>query len=157
MARALRTFTGEVSPDWGDYNNHLTEGFYGVIFGHASDGLLDRIGFGPEYRTDVGGTFYTVEAHIRFEAEIALGEALVVDTVVLGADAKRLHYWHELRVEGSEVRRATQEGLMLHVDIDPVKVSAMSPPLAAAAASLAAGHAELSGSVSSGRPIRGLV
>ena len=72
MARAVRTFSGKVLQEWGDYNNHLNEGYYGVIFGHASDGLLDLLGFGADYRENENGTFYTVEAHIRFEAEIAI-------------------------------------------------------------------------------------
>ena len=111
-------------------------------------------GFSADYRETVGGTFYTVEAHITFESEIGIGEPIIVDTIMLGTDSKRLHYWHELRVEGSEDRRATQEGLMLHVDIDPVKVSAMSGQLMTAASNLAAGHAELRRSVAFGRPIR---
>ena len=154
MARAVRTFTGEVLGDWGDYNNHLNEGYYGVVFGNASDGLLDLLGFSAEYREDVGGTFYTVDTHTAFESEIAIGEPIVVDTILLGADAKRLHYWHELRVDGSDERKATQEGLMLHGDIDPVKVSAMSRELVEAAANLAAGHAELRERVAFGRTIR---
>jgi len=154
MARAVRTFNGTALTDWGDYNNHLNEGYYGVIFADASDGLLTMLGFDEDYRENVGGTFYTVEAHIRFEAEIAIGERLVVDTVMLGADPKRLHYWHELRVEGSDERRATQEGLMLHVNIDPVKVTAMSDEVAAAASSMASGHGDIRPGVNFGRPIR---
>ena len=154
MARAVRTYSGMVIPEWGDYNDHLNEGYYGVIFGHASDGLLDMIGFSADYRERIGGTFYTVDAHIKFEAEIALGERIVVDTTMLGTDPKRMHYWHELRVDGSDVRRATQEGLMLHVDIDPVRVSAMSDEAQAAASSLAAAHIDLRGHVDFGKPIR---
>ena len=154
MARAVRTFSGTVVPEWGDYNNHLNEGYYGVIFGHASDGLLDLLGFGADYRENENGTFYTVEAHIRFEAEIAIDEPIVVDTILVGADAKRLHYWHELRVDGSDERRATQEGLMLHVDIEPVKVTPMREPVATAAANLAASHAAIRDAAEVGRPIR---
>ena len=57
MARAVRTFSGTVLPEWGDYNNHLNEGYYGVIFGHASDGLLDLLGFGADYRENENGTY----------------------------------------------------------------------------------------------------
>lgn len=154
MARAVTTFTGEVLPEWGDYNDHLNEGYYGVIFGHASDGLLELLGFGPEYRQSFGGTFYTVETQIRFEAEIALGEPITVETTLLGADPKRLHYWHELRVVGAPARSATQEGLMLHVDIEPVKVTAMSPAMVDAASGLTASHASIRGQADIGRAIR---
>lgn len=156
MARPVRTHTASVRPEWGDYNDHLTEGYYGVVFGEASDGLLDRLGFGSAYRATQGGTFYTVEAHIRFEAEVAIGADVVVDTILLGCDQKRLHYWHELRVVGDDVRRATQEGLMLHVDIDPVRVSPMGESLAEAARRLAISHQQLARSVQAGAPVRGI-
>lgn len=121
-----------VRPEWVDYNHHLNEGYYAVIFGNASDHVLERLGFGPEYRAEQGGTFYTVETHIRFLREVSEGARLAVASHVLGVDAKRLHLWHELQDESGALA-ATAETMLLHVDIGAGRVSAMTAGIEQAA------------------------
>jgi acyl-CoA thioester hydrolase len=121
-----------VRPEWVDYNHHLNEGYYAVIFGNASDHVLERLGFGPAYREEEGGTFYTVETHIRFLREVSEGARLEVVSQVLGVDAKRLHLWHELG-EGTGSVSATAETMLLHVDIGGGRVSPMSADIEQAA------------------------
>ena len=72
---ALRIWRGAVLDEWIDYNGHMTEGFYGVVFGMASDEYLTRMGFDEHYRATTGGSFYTVETHITFIDELAPGNA----------------------------------------------------------------------------------
>ena len=57
----LSPYRVRVTPEWVDYNHHLNEGAYGVIFSDATDHALIELGFGPAYREAIGGTFYTVE------------------------------------------------------------------------------------------------
>ena len=139
----LRLYRGSVKSDWIDYNGHMTEGFYGVVFGDASDEMLIHIGFGEGYRREVGGSFYTVETHIRFLRELSDGDPLVVDTQVLGADPKRVHLFHTLRHGREEYEAATQETLMLHVDTSGPAVTAMAPDLYARLAEVARAHSSL--------------
>ena len=91
----LRIWRTVVPAEWIDYNGHLNEGFYGVAFGDASDALLDHLGFGPDYR-EANGTFYTVETRIRFLREVEKGSEIHTETLLLGADEKRLHAHHTL-------------------------------------------------------------
>ncbi len=140
VSQKLRLWRGKVLPEWIDYNGHMNEGFYGVVFGLASDEYLIRLGFGEDYRTR-GGSFYTVETHIVFVDELAEGTPLVVDTVVAGADQKRLLLFHELRNANTEALSATQEATMLHVDTVADKVSPMSAALYDVLATDAAAHA----------------
>lgn len=121
-----------VRPEWVDYNHHLNEGYYAVIFGNASDHLLEHLGFGPGYRDERGGTFYTVETHIRFLREVTEGARLEVGSQVLGVDSKRLHLWHEL-VDETGALSATAETMLLHVDIGTGRVSAMGAEIEQAA------------------------
>jgi acyl-CoA thioester hydrolase len=121
-----------VRPEWVDYNHHLNEGYYAVIFGNASDHVLEHLGFGPAYREEEGGTFYTVETHIRFLREVSEGARLEVVSQVLGVDAKRLHLWHELG-DGTGSVSATAETMLLHVDIAAGRVSPMSAGIEQAA------------------------
>ena len=85
----LRLWRGAVLDEWIDYNGHMSEGFYGVAFGKASDGYLTRMGFDEHYRA-AGGSFYTVETHIRFIDELDPDTPLAVDTTVAGGDHKRV-------------------------------------------------------------------
>lgn len=142
-AEPLRLYRGTVLPAWIDYNGHMTEGFYGVVFGDASDELLLHIGFDEQYREEVGGAFYTVETHMRFLQELDEGDPLVADTQVLGADEKRVHLFHSLRRDGEDGVAATQETLMLHVDTLAGAVTPMRADVLARLMKLADSHASL--------------
>lgn len=104
----------QVRPEWIDYNGHLSEPYYVLVFGHATDVLMDHVGLGLAYRAETGCSLYTVEAHVRYLREVALGADLEVTTRVLGSSDKRVHYCLEMRVQGDLV--ATEELLGVHVD-----------------------------------------
>lgn len=103
-----------VRPEWLDYNGHLSEAFYVLVFGHATDGLLDAMGLDADYRERNGCSLYTVEAHVRYLQEVPGERELTVSSVVAAFDAKRVHVCHEMYVAGELV--ATEELLAVHVD-----------------------------------------
>ena len=99
--------------DWTDYNEHLTESRYLHIFGEATDALLRFIGVDGEYLNQEL-SFYTLETHIRYLAEVKAGERVQLTTQVLGSDEKRIRLFHRMFCAGKLV--ATAEHMMLHVD-----------------------------------------
>jgi len=102
-----------VQDAWIDYNGHLSEAYYVLVLGHATDAVTDAVGLGPEYRSANDASLYTVEAHIRYLDEVPAGSDLEVRSSVIGVTAKLLWIWHELWV--SERLRATEEVLGVHV------------------------------------------
>jgi carnitine 3-dehydrogenase len=84
-----------VPPEWTDYNGHMNEAFYLVAAAGATDRFLDMIGAGPAY-VATGRSFFTVETHIRYLAEVESGMRLIVTTQLLGAEGKRLHLFHRI-------------------------------------------------------------
>ena len=40
----LTTYSTQVLPDWVDYNGHLRDAFYLLIFSYATDALMEQIG-----------------------------------------------------------------------------------------------------------------
>jgi acyl-CoA thioester hydrolase len=104
-----------VHSDWIDYNGHLSEPYYVLVFGHATDAVMDRVGLGPEHRADTETSLFTVEAHVRYLDQVPPEVELEVRSWVIGATAKLLRIWHELWVEGT--LRATEEVLGVHVDV----------------------------------------
>lgn len=111
----MTTLTHEepVHPEWIDYNGHLSEAYYVLVFGHATDALMDHVGLDASYRTRTGASLYTVEAHVRYLAEVPGIADLKVTTRVIGVDTKRVRVAHELVVD--DRLRATEEIMALHV------------------------------------------
>ncbi|WP_030023934.1 thioesterase family protein [Streptomyces monomycini] len=116
MTAGLPLFRRTVQDDWIDYNGHLSEAYYVLVFGFATDALMDAAGLDAAYRTRTGHSLYTVEAHVRYLAEVPRGAELLVRTTVLGVGAKKARFVHEMYVgdvAGGPV--ATEEIFALHV------------------------------------------
>lgn len=154
MTAPIESWTGRVVPEWIDYNGHMSEGYYGLVFGHASDEYLLRIGFNSDYRSETAGAFYTVETHISFLSELPLDEPLRVVTAVLGVDPIRLQLFHELQASNGTTA-ATQEVLLLHIDTTVVRVSPMHEALLSIATTDAAGHEGVTETEEFGKAISG--
>jgi acyl-CoA thioester hydrolase len=104
-----------VSPEWTDYNHHLTESAYLLIMGDSSDAFFRFFGVDDAYRA-AGHSLYTVETHLRNLREAREGEQLSLTIQVLGTDAKRLHILHEMYLCPTGGLIATAEQMLLHVD-----------------------------------------
>lgn len=111
----LRLHTTPVSPKWVDYNGHMSESSYLLVFGDNSDAFFRYIGIDEQYREN-GHSLYTVESHIHNKREVAEGEPLAVSLRVLDHDAKRVHIFHEMCHGESGDLLATAEQLLVHVD-----------------------------------------
>ena len=107
-------WTEQVRDEWIDYNGHLSEPYYVLVFGHATDAVMEHIGLEPEHRARAGNSLFTVEAHVRYLDQVPAGVDLEVQSALIGATDKLLWIWHELRVDGT--LRSTEEVLGVHVD-----------------------------------------
>ncbi|MDQ0954071.1 acyl-CoA thioester hydrolase [Streptomyces phaeochromogenes] len=121
---SLPLFRETVRPEWIDYNGHLSEAFYVLVFGHATDAMMDAAGMDASYRADSGCSLYTVESHIRHLRDVPEGAHLGVRTRIIGAGGKKAHFTHEMYVldaadaapDADDTVVATSELLALHVD-----------------------------------------
>lgn len=111
--RRLILWQESVRPEWIDYNGHLSEAYYVLVFGHATDAVMDRIGIDAQHRTTYDASLYTIEAHVRYLAEVPADSQLEIRSSVIGASDKIVHLWHEMWVEGR--LRATEEILGVYV------------------------------------------
>ena len=119
----------EVLPEWIDANGHMNLAYYVVLFDQATDLLYDALGVGQAYRNATGNSTFTAETHTLYEREVLEGERVRVMTHLLGADAKRLHYVHEMfHAEGGH-RVAAQELMALHIDMASRRVAPFPPDL----------------------------
>ncbi|HEX6705603.1 MAG TPA: thioesterase family protein [Albitalea sp.] len=112
----------EVRAEWVDYNGHLRDACYALIFSHAIDGLMDEIGLDAAGRARHGSSLYTVETHIRYLHEVRGGERVRVQTRVVSHDAKRLRVAQAMFGQHSVEPVATAEQVLLHVSMEGAKV-----------------------------------
>ncbi|BBV94952.1 MULTISPECIES: thioesterase family protein [Pseudomonas] len=114
---ALITYRTPVQEDWVDYNGHLRDAFYLLIFSYATDALMERIGLDADSRGQSGNSLFTLEAHINYLHEVKLGTEVWVQTQIIGFDRKRLQVYHSLHRAGFEEALAASEQMLLHVDL----------------------------------------
>jgi carnitine 3-dehydrogenase len=146
----LRLHRARVAADWVDYNGHASESTYLRLAGQATDLLLGLLGVDDGYLRD-GGSYYTVETHLRHLGQAVEGDQLEVTTQILGADEKRLHVCH--RVLRGDAVLATAEQMLLHVDARTGRAGPASPEVLAAVRRLADAHAGLSAPDGMGRRV----
>jgi acyl-CoA thioester hydrolase len=121
-------FSTGVRPEWLDYNGHLTDWAYSVVCSQANEALIDALDLGASYRERTGCALYTVEARLRFLAEVRPDTRLRAVSVVIDADAKRLRLRTTLLDDaGTEV--LTGEYLYLHVDGRTGRVAPFRTPV----------------------------
>ncbi len=153
MGAPLTLHRAVVQPGWVDYNNHLNDGYYTVIFSDATTALMAHIGLGPKEREATGNTLFTVEMHTNYLLEVKGGTEVRVDTQILGHDAKRLHVFHTMH-RGSETEPvATNEQMLLNIDMNGPKSAPFLPNVAAKIAAIAADQAGLPRHKNAGRAI----
>lgn len=133
---ALPPYRAAVRDEWIDYNGHLSEAYYVLLFGHATDAVWEHAGVGPAYVRRQGCSLYTVEAHVRYLHEVGRAATPEVTSHVVGVEPKKVHLCHEMVVGGEVV--ATEEILAVHVD----QRAGRAAPLPAPARDVLAGLVE---------------
>jgi carnitine 3-dehydrogenase len=112
----LRLHTALVTPDWIDYNGHMTEFRYLQVLADTTDEFLAHIGIDAASAV-AGSSYYTVESHLRHLGQARAGDRLVTTTQLLGHDAKRLHLFHQMhRGSGHGEPVASGEHMLIHID-----------------------------------------
>jgi acyl-CoA thioester hydrolase len=117
MTRPVSVYETTVRPEWIDSNGHLNLAYYVVVFDFATDAFYAALDIGDAYRAASGNSCFTAETHTLYEREVHQGDRLTVRSWLLGADAKRVHYFHEMFHADSGERSAVQELLALHIDM----------------------------------------
>ena len=94
MAEPL--YSGTVASDWIDYNGHMNDAYYALVFSRTLDRLMARVGLQQDGRNSESPTIYTMTATIHYLAELHEDEAFSADARILAHDAKRLHLWADM-------------------------------------------------------------
>ena len=125
IAAPLQLHSPTVLPQWVDYNGHMSESCFLLVFGDSSDAFFRFIGIDESYRDQGGMSLYTVETHIHNIREASEGEPLILTLQLLDVDEKRVHIFHSMFHAGSGELLATGEQMLLHVDMKAGRAAPM--------------------------------
>ena len=141
IAAPLRLHETGVAPEWTDYNGHMSESAYLLVFGDSADAFFRYFGVDEDYRAS-GRSLFTAETHLRHLREARTGDRLWLTLQVLGVDAKRLHIVHEMHGDTGPLL-CTAEQLLLHVDTGAGRVAPFPGEIAARLAEIRTAHVAL--------------
>ena len=131
-----------VKPEWTDYNGHMSESVYLLVFGDSSDAFFRFFGIDEAYRAS-GFSLYTIDTRIRYLAEVSLGDPLAMTLQLVDLDPKRLHIFHRMTrgADGPEI--AVAEQVLTHVDMRVQRSAPLPPDLFERLSAIRAAHWDL--------------
>lgn len=142
IAAPLSLHSCLVKIEWTDYNEHMSESSYLLVFGDNSDAFFRYFGIDESYRAN-GFSIYTVETHIRNLLEASTGDRLRCTLQVLGVDQKRIHVAHEMYRMRDDELVATAEQMLVHVDIRSGRTAVFSTEIQQRLDTIAGAHSGL--------------
>ena len=153
LAAPLDIYRDVVRPEWIDHNGHMNMGYYLVVFDFATDEFFRWVGLDAQHRECHAITTFCLEAHVTYHREVRSGDPLRFTTLLLGHDAKRIHYIHAMYHAREGYLASTNELMSLHVDLATRRGAPMAPEIAARLAAIQAAHDALPRPPQAGRRI----
>jgi acyl-CoA thioester hydrolase len=156
VAGPYRSLRSTVPEEWIDVNGHMNARYYGLVIYDAHAAFTTRLGLGDDYveRTQCGKV--VAESHVVYERELRRGDEMAVYSWLVGVDAKRLHFFHELWSLTAGHRAATGEQMDLHVDLRSRTVTPLPEDVRARLAAVAAAQSAQGTPAGTGRRVRSL-
>jgi acyl-CoA thioester hydrolase len=108
-------YRARVGAEWVDYNGHMNDAAYAIVFSRSCDALMDAISLDSATRAATGQTLYTLQMMLHYLREVKEGAELEVSCRILEHDGKRLRVWFEMRESGDDAPVAASEQLLLSV------------------------------------------
>lgn len=124
---ALTPYRARIESAWIDYNGHLRDAYYGLVLSYASDDLMDQVGLDALYRAATRCTLYTLEVHLHYLHEVKASDELLVESLVLDCDDKRIHLASTFRCARILQPVASAETMLVHVHQAEKPASAAFP------------------------------
>ena len=121
--------TATVLPEWLDYNDHMNVAYYVAVFDIGIDELKAVYGIDSDYIATEQRSTVALEAHITYQNEASLGQALRIGSRILDFDNKRTHLYQEM-YRGDDLL-ATQETLSISFDLKARKSQPFAPAIVA--------------------------
>jgi acyl-CoA thioester hydrolase len=141
-----------VCDDWIDYNGHMNDSAYALVFSKAVDQLMDDLGIDDQFRDTHQYSIYTLETHLLYVKEAHLGQELHIHLQLLDYDSKRLHVFFTMQdTQGN--RLATSEQMLMGMDMATGRPAPFPPSIQNQVNTLGNDHQSLPKPEEAGRKI----
>ena len=149
----MTVFEGPVSTDWIDYNGHMNDACYVLVFSKAIDEFMVRIGLDEAFREQHQVSIYTLQSMVHYLQEVSEGEPLRVEVQLLESDSKKLRVYFTMRHGDSGEELAAMESMLLHMDMANHRAAPFLPATQAQVDEIQQAHAPLEVPALAGRGI----
>ena len=112
---ALPVLEATVVSEWVDYNGHMNDAAYALVFSRAGDALTDRLGLNAATRKHTRQSLFTLQIMLHYFKEAKEGDALAVSCHLLEHDDKRMRVWLDMTLGASGEPVAASEQLLISV------------------------------------------
>lgn len=110
-------YRAPIPPEYRDHMDHMNVRWYLALYDEAGDNMYQLYGQTPEYyRAHQTGGF-DLEHHIRYLAEVRVGDTVAIRARLLKRSAKRLHYMMFMVNETRGLLSSTFECINSHADL----------------------------------------
>jgi len=111
----------QVLPQGIDYNGHMNVAYYVLAFDQATDAFLENIHLGPSYVESSRHSAFVVDMNVTYRREVVENTPLHFATQMLEFNSKKLRLFHQMFHESEGYLVATNEILLVHVDLETRK------------------------------------
>ncbi len=105
---------GTVKPEWVDYNGHMGDYAYTIVFSEALDAFMEAIGLDAARRRETGRTLRMSELRIAFMREFHEGDAYEVRLRILDRQPQSLRLFGQMIDAESGLEAALTDQLLIY-------------------------------------------
>lgn len=110
------TYIGTVIKNEIDDMDHMNVAYYAEKYNQATIEFLELFEFGKEYRSTKKFGSFILEHHIKYIAEVRLGEAVTIYTQIINSNRKLTHFIHFLVKDRNQELSSTCECVNIHIN-----------------------------------------
>ncbi|MCU0990484.1 MAG: thioesterase family protein [Xanthomonadales bacterium] len=133
-----------IPPEWEDRNGHVNVQFYLALFELGGWKVLEEAGVDEVWFRRHAYSFFDLEHHLHYLAEIRVGERVTTYNRVVGRSEKRFHGMYYIVNETRGCLAGTIEYISNGVDMNLRRTASMPEELSRALDRLHAAHQRLS-------------
>lgn len=133
-----------IPPEWEDRNGHVNVQFYLALFELGGWKVLEEVGVDEDWFHRHAYSFFDLEHHLHYLAEIRVGQRVTAFNRVVGKSDKRFHGLYYIVNETRDRLAGTLEYISNGVDMRQRRTAPMPEELARGLERLLAAHQRLS-------------
>lgn len=138
-----KSYTRTIPEDFRDENGHMNVQYYVHLFEGGVWHLLQHIGMDEAFMREHNYGNFALEQHLRYFAEIHIGDEISVYVRVVGLSAKRQHLIGFLVNDTRDQLSATVEVIGMNIDMSQRRGAPFPPSAKAKFDALLADHSKL--------------